>query len=179
MIVKNLEVWKGVDNSKIIATLSKDVDLASIEEKFLSGKKLDLQIKEFKKNRTKNSNSYAWTLMNKLAMVLSEKKERPITAVEIYRQYVKDFGIFEIVPLKNEAIDKWVEIWESRGIGWVCEKQDSKLEGFTNAVSYYGSSVYNRAEMGRLIEAIVADCKAVGIQTLTPTELEEINKRWG
>ena len=43
---------------------------------------------------------------------------------------------------------------------------------------YRGSSVYDNAQMSRLIENIVQDCKAVGIETLTPSELERLKEGW-
>ena len=33
--------------------------------------------------------------------------------------------------------------------------------------------------MTRLIEAVVTDCKALDIETLTPDEIAELNARWG
>lgn len=39
---------------------------------------------------------------------------------------------------------------------------------------FYGSSVYTRGEMARLIDAVVADCKEQGIDTRTPEELAKM-----
>lgn len=39
---------------------------------------------------------------------------------------------------------------------------------------YYGSSTYDGAQMARLIDNIVQDCKAVGIETMTPDELARL-----
>jgi hypothetical protein len=33
--------------------------------------------------------------------------------------------------------------------------------------------------MSRLIDAVVEDCKAVGIETMTPAELDALVSRWG
>ena len=43
-----------------------------------------------------------------------------------------------------------------------------------NVVFSYGSSTYDTAQMSRLIDNIVQDCKAVGIETLTPSELAKL-----
>ncbi|MEF9865506.1 MAG: hypothetical protein RR814_03615, partial [Oscillospiraceae bacterium] len=61
---------------------------------------------------------------------------------------------------------------------WTSETTDSKLEGCTNVILYYGSSVYDTAQMARLIDNIVQDCKAVGIETKTPEELQILKERW-
>lgn len=45
-------------------------------------------------------------------------------------------------------------------------------------ILYYGSSTYDMAQMSRLINLIVEDCKAQGIETMTPYELDALIGRW-
>lgn len=135
----------------------------------------DLEIK-FQKKRHKRSadaNAYLWVLIDKLAEKLNLTKE------EVYRHYIKDVGVFETVPIKNIAVETWIKNWESKGLGWVCESLGtSKLEGYTNIVSYYGSSVYDTKQMARLINSIVEDCKTQGIATLPDEELQVLVNEW-
>lgn len=42
-----------------------------------------------------------------------------------------------------------------------------------------GSSDYDTAQMSRLIEIIIQECKAQGVETLPPRELDAIVSRWG
>ena len=44
-------------------------------------------------------------------------------------------------------------------------------------VLYYGSSVYDTKQMSALIDHIVQDCKALGIETKTPAEIMLLNER--
>lgn len=78
----------------------------------------------------------------------------------------------------DKAVDKLRSAWEKNGLGWQAETFDSKLDGCTNAVLYYGSSAYDKAQMARLIDNIVQDCKAVGIETLTPEQLDKLKESW-
>ena len=55
----------------------------------------------------------------------------------------------------------------------------SKIKGCVNVTVWYGSSVYDTKQMSRLIDAIVQDCKAAGIETMTPAELDALVSRWG
>lgn len=55
----------------------------------------------------------------------------------------------------------------------------SKLKGCVNVTVWYGSSVYDTEQMARLIDAIVQDCRDVGIETMTPRELDALVSRWG
>ena len=76
-----------------------------------------------------------------------------------------------MVPIKAEAADRFERIWEGRGLGWACERIDSKLEGFVNIIAYYGSSTYDSKEMARLIDSVVRDCEEQGIQTMSVRDI--------
>ena len=64
------------------------------------------------------------------------------------------------------------------GLGWVTETIPSKLDGFTNVLAYYGSSMYNTAEMSKLIDLIVQECQQLGIETKNPKELQSLLESW-
>lgn len=160
--------FKKSDCIKVIAELASYID--SLDDK----KAYVLTVKEKKNRRSLDANAYAWVLLDKLA----EKLRIPKT--EIYKQYIKEIGgNSETVCAVNRAVDDLCEAWESKGIGWQTDRLQSKLEGCTNVVLYYGSSVYDSKQMSRLIELIVQDCKANGIETLTPHELEMLCEKWG
>ena len=113
-----------------------------------------------------SQNSYLWVLLNELAIKLNSTKE------EIYREFIKDYGICVPVPIKNDAVESFIDKWSKNGIGWFCQDLgESKLDGFTKLMAYYGSSTYNTKEMSRLIDAVVDACKDNGIETLTPDEI--------
>ena len=54
----------------------------------------------------------------------------------------------------------------------------SKLPGCTNVILYYGSSSYDTEQMSSLIDLLVDDCKAQGIETATPDELARYKEEW-
>lgn len=144
-------------------------------------KKYAVEIKEYRQRRSLDANAYLWTLLGKLAAKLSVQG-RPgqpgvvITPEEIYRDAIRDVGDnYEVMPVRNDALDRWKSIWQKNGLGWVCEEiGPSKLPGYTNVRNFYGSSAYDTAQMSRLIEIIVAECKAQGIETMTPEELASL-----
>lgn len=138
------------------------------------GKKYQAELKEFRKKRSLDANAYFWTLCGNLSAKLGISKEI------IYRQYIKDVGDnYTIVPIRNDAVDKWIKNWQEKGLGWVCEIiGESKLEGYTNIITYYGSSTYDSAQMSRLISLVVEDCKEQGIETMTPQELSLLLEGW-
>jgi hypothetical protein len=136
--------------------------------------KLSIEVKPFRKRRSLDANAYAWTLIDKLAEKLDETKEN------VYRQYIRSIGgNSEIVCVKDNAVDRLCEGWRRNGIGWQTETFDSKLNGCTNVILYYGSSVYDSKQMARLLDLIIADCKAQGIPTETPAEIAKMKALWG
>lgn len=130
------------------------------------------EVKEYKQKRSLDSNAYAWVLLGKLQDKLNIPKE------ELYRNLIKDIGSYEIVPVKNEAVEKFRQAWSKNGLGWITETVKSKLDGFTNVLTYYGSSSYNTSEMTRLIELLVQECKEQGIETKTPAEIKSLLDSW-
>lgn len=134
------------------------------------GKSYTVEIKEKKQKRSREANAYAWTLLDKLAAKLHIPKE------DIYRDIIKNIGgNNETVCVQNKAVERLCEGWKRNGIGWVFDTFESKIEGCTNVILYYGSSTYDSAQMHRLIDLIVQECKQQNIETLTPEELARLN----
>ena len=133
-------------------------------------KKYAVEIKEYRPRRTNDANAYLWTLLGKLSAALHIPPE------EIYREAIRDVGgNYEVTPIRDDALEKWRSIWQGNGLGWVCEEiGPSKLPGYTNVRNFYGSSTYDTDQMSRLIEIVVRDCKAQGIETMTPEELASL-----
>lgn len=91
---------------------------------FNQNKEKKFEIKEYKQKRSLDSNAYAWTLLGKLQDKLHIPKE------DIYRDLIKNIGSYEIVPVKDEAVERFRQAWSNHGLGWVTETMKSKLERF-------------------------------------------------
>lgn len=127
----------------------------------------EFSIEKVKKHRSNDANRYFWELVGQLSAKVNIPPE------EIYRTFIKDVGgNYEVVPIKEEAVDTWLKNWRAKGIGWQSEIiGDSKLRGYKNVICYYGSSTYDTKQMARLIDLCVTECKTQGIETMTPSEL--------
>ncbi len=136
--------------------------------------KLSIEIKPFRPRRSLDFNAYAWVLLDKLSEKLNIPKE------ELYREYIRNIGgVSETVCVQDKAVDKLCEAWISKGIGWQTETFPSKLDGCTNVILYYGSSTYDTAQMSRLLDLIIQDCKQLGIPTETPDMIARMKSLWG
>lgn len=135
----------------------------------LNGKPVSIKVTKQKKKRSLDSNAYFWILVDKLSQKLNIPKE------DVYRNAIRNIGgVSETVCVRNDAVEKLCAGWSKNGLGWSTDTMPSKIEGCTNVVLYYGSSTYNQEQMTRLIDNIVQDCKAVGIETLSPLELARL-----
>lgn len=132
-----------------------------------------LELKQHRERRSLDANSYCWVLIGKLAAALNQPKE------QIYRELIRDIGDnFETVCVKSDALESLCTCWGKHGLGWITERFPSKIPGCSNVNLYYGSSEYDTKQMSRLINAVIAECKAAGIQTETPEELARLKEEW-
>ena len=104
-----------------------------------------------------------WVLCQKIAEELS--KNGITTKEDVYREAIRKASIRPfVVPVKNEAVEHWQDIWSDKGIGWVTENWGAaKTPGYTLIASYPGSSTFDTAEMARLIDFLIDECKQLNI----------------
>lgn len=132
------------------------------------------EVKEQHKKRSLDANAYFWVLADKLAEATRISKE------DIYRHAIREIGgNSTTVCVRDMAAEKLCQAWEKNGLGWLADTFPSKLPGCVNVTLYYGSSTYDTKQMSRLIDNIVQDCQAVGIETLTPDKLALLVEDWG
>lgn len=139
----------------------------------LHGETLTIKLAKHRKKRSLDANAYCWVLIGKLA------KATGIPKNEIYRATIREIGgNSEIVCVLDKAVDKLRAGWERNGVGWVTETMPSKIEGCTNVILYYGSSVYDTAQMSRLIDLLIDECKTNGVEYLPPDKLSAMLEEW-
>lgn len=132
------------------------------------------EVKEQHKKRSLDANAYFWVLADKLAEATRISKE------DVYRHAIREIGgNSTTVCVRDMAAEKLCQGWEKNGLGWLSDTFPSKLPGCVNVTLYYGSSTYDTKQMSRLIDNIVQDCQAVGIETLTPDKLALLVEEWG
>lgn len=169
-IINDISIDLNTRKPKISLLL--DTNEISIVEELKNENKLNVELKKYRKKRSLDCNAYMWVLISKIQEKLNIAKEY------IYRDAIKNIGVYEVIPVKDEAVERFIEAWKRNGLGWICETTKSKLEGFTNVIAYYGSSTYNTKEMSRLVDLIVQECKELNIETMTPEQLSVLKEEW-
>lgn len=167
----------GIDlkTRKTKVTLLLDTKQPEVIEE-LQQKKLDVEIKKYRKKRSLTANAYFWKLLSEY----SEAKE--IDTIEEYKERVKRLGIFRISRVEAKDVETYKKSWENWGTAWFCEVYDTEYLGdieFKILHLYYGSSSFNSRQMSRLINDLIEDCKQVGIETKPQAEIDSLLRSWG
>lgn len=133
---------------------------------------IKVEIKKYRDKRSLEANAYAWQLMDKIA------EETGIDKTTIYRNAIKEIGgVSDIIAVTDNAVDKFRANWSEQGLGNQTDIVGSR-EGYKLVKVYYGSSTYNTKQMSALIDSLVQDAQALGIETATPDQLARMKSLW-
>ncbi len=134
-----------------------------------------IKIDKHRNKRSKDANAMMWAICRDIGEALH------IPDREVYRKAIRDIGVYDTVPIKEERIEALERIWGAHGIGWFIEVEDKcKLPGFKRVRMYYGSSAYDSREMSALIDYLLDDAKQAGVVLkASPSEIAEAKRRWG
>ena len=117
------------------------------------------ELKPYRFKRGNKANSYLWVLCKKIADIVGNTKE------DVYKDLIKRVGTFEIVSIKSEAVEKFMNNWQLRGLGWLAEKTGCFNDSYEEVVVYYGSSSYDSREMWILINELINEAQELDIDT--------------
>ena len=133
--------------------------------------KLSIETKKYRQKRSLDANAYCWVLCSKIAELHDTSKD------EVYEEMLQKYGYFYkdehgyiTVTVKNE-----VDMSKIKG-HWKFYSGNGEFSAY---LMIKGSSEYDSGEMAKFIDRIVDEAKELGIETLTPRELEEMKVRWG
>lgn len=119
----------------------------------------NFEVSKPSKRKTLDQNAYLWVLCDRIAERIHTTKE------EVYRGVIRDVGIHDILCIQDIALERFLDNWSKKGLGWFCETTASQRPKCTNVIVYYGTSCYDREQMSRVIEEIVNEAKQLGIST--------------
>ena len=121
------------------------------------------EVKEYHPKRSLNANAYAWALIGQIADVLRKSKE------EVYFEMLKSYGQSEFVSVRSDIdVKGYFKYYEEYGKGHVEGRE------FTHYKVYKGSSEFDSREMAILLDGIIQEAKAQGIETITPAEKQRM-----
>ena len=170
----NIETLRSPLGVMVVIPAPHDNDLSKIT----TDKEYTVEIKQKTKSRSLNSNSYAWVLCQRIALELS--KNGYTSKEDVYRKAIKECGHFTYVPVREDAVERYIQIWQAHGIGWIAEDagECKNLHGYHNIMCYHGSSVYTTVEMKRLIDCLVDECNQLGITLEDGEYIKSLVREW-
>lgn len=126
-----------------------------------------VDIHEPKEKRSLNANSYAWVLITKLANFMRLSKD------EVYLMMLERYGQSQVISVLSEVnINGFIKYYRSMG------RHYQNGRDYTVCKIIKGSSEYDTQEMSVFIDGIVSECQDLGIETMTPEELENLKSQW-
>lgn len=170
----NIDILRSPLGVMVVIPAPQDNDLAKLDKE----KEYVIEIKKKSKLRSMNANAYCWVLCQKIAEVMSNHSY--MSKEDVYRKAIKDCSHFTYVPVREDAIERYIQIWQSHGLGWIAEDagECKSIKGYHNIMCYHGSSVYNTKEMARLIDCLTDECEQLGIK-LEPSEyIQSLIEGW-
>lgn len=122
--------------------------------------------------RSLDANRYAWVLCDKISQTIGLTKE------EVYRNAVIDVGRYITVHVDQKDLPRFKKQWEGQGLGYQVQTVGS-TPAYTIVNAYYGSHLYDSAEMARLIDYLCEDARSLDIETMPEEELRSLLSSWG
>lgn len=159
--------------------LKEQADILSVQNELmnilpeLQNKPYVCEIKRYREVRSKDANSYFHVLVEKIAKKLNRSAEEIKIELNLdYGTIARDEDTDVVVgfkALKGIPVSQFVKY--AKPIGECVE--NGKV--FTKYLVYKETHKLNSKEMSELIAGVVEEAKDLGIETLTPAELEMLN----
>lgn len=156
---------------KLVFEVDNVPDIEDIKEGTLS-----IRAVKYREKRSTDANAYFHVLVDKLRQVLR------ISFAACKNYLITSYGQVEYIGdtqviIKTNLPPYKMEQHETLHCKAVRVDVQNDTEVWFYRV-YRGSHTYTTAEMSILIDGTVEECKAQGIETLSPDKLEELKKAW-
>lgn len=139
---------------------------------------IDVQIKKARAKRSKTANDFCWAMCTDIGNAMKP----PLPKEMVYRQAIRDVGVYKKAPVRPELVQDWCETWGSRGTGWFAEVVDDvMLEGrlYKLVFFYCGTSTYNTEQMSRVIDYLKQDMESMDLPIpISKAEEERLLAKW-
>lgn len=171
----------GIDykTRKTIVSFVVDSKAENVEK--LMGKKLSLDVKQYREKRSLDANAYYWQLLTKVAEAV--KVSKPFAHNQFLRRYgqieqLDGKAVYVVIPDTEESENRVgeAETYHLKPTSEVKEGRDGQM--YRTYMMLRGSSDYDTKEMSELISGLVSEAKDLGIETLPPDEINRMMEMW-
>lgn len=134
-------------NQTLTITVPPDVEMGSFSGEY------DVEIKKHRNKRSLNANALCWKCINSIAEILETSNE------EIYLEMLERYGVQKYIVVRPETVESikgFFRAVHEMGSVYVGDKRGVQLR------CVVGSSQYDTAQMARLLDGIISECKEIG-----------------
>lgn len=143
----------------------------------LVGSCISAEIKKWRKRRSRDANAYYWELVGKLA------KHFDLDNIQLHNTMLRRYSepwCSEDGELQTWFIPTDVDIDHFENMHFGVMETGIKMQDQTYVKVYLllPSHLMDSKQMSRLIDGVAGECKAAGIETIPPDELERMLNSW-
>lgn len=171
--VKLVAVWPDFVSKKTNITLEFEGLPPEGMETAFQDTVLKMTLVKYRQKRSLDANAYYWKLVTEIAEAVKSSK------TEVHNQLLSDYGQLEMADgsvvsvMLKEEID-WKKVTQLHLRPTVNVMENSKGTLFRCYLVVRGSHTYDSREMSVLIKGAAEEARQLGIETLTPDELQRI-----
>ena len=165
------------DMGRVTMTFETGADPADIEK--YKDVDVDLEVKKHREHRSLNANRCLWACITDLAGKIG------VTNWDMYLMELDSYGQSVNVRVREDALPELKAHWRETmitGEEKVKETVKDEVSGYPVEIEvtyyyvncYYGSHEYNTAEFARLLDGVIKDMKAQGLDTPPSEDMQRM-----
>ena len=165
-------VARDLSSGRLLVTFSIDANDIELPEGLL-----DITAEKHRKKRSLNANSYFHVLVQKIASAIGASN------TEVKNRLIRDYGAFDYIDgsiptirmnavFEDDMLKREDMHFKPIGREWANDREQVIF------ALMRGSHTYDTEEMARLIDGTVSEAKELGIETITPEQIERMKAAW-
>lgn len=128
---------------------------------------LRVTVRKWRERRSLDANGYMWALIEQIALETGSTKD------EVYENFIREYGFLDedengyiTITLRSDIdIDRLPGHWRT----YATDNPDWRV-----CRAIRGTSTYDTKEMSYFLDRVIEAAKELGIETMTPEEIERI-----
>lgn len=162
------DMFRGMDG-RFTISLNINEEPGDIES--LRDKRLRIKITQDRKHRSLDANALLWHCLGQMAKAFTP----PLDKWEMYLEELRKYGKYSYVLMDEKAVESFKQMWrETEVVGEV----DVNGRKAIQLLCFYGSSTYNTKEFSVLLDGVIEDMKALGLQPPIQRDIRSALEEW-
>ena len=175
--IKDIEwMTDSKGNMKLILSVTRDCNyivkewMAKADEIIKKGKLIACELKQFRSSRSLDANAAMWAMLGEMAQKLGTTKD------ELYIEMLDRYGVYTHIVVKPNVVDRVKQEWRT-----IRELGEVTINGKTGIQlqCYFGSHSYDSKEFSVLLDGIIEEGRAIGVDFISRADRQRMIDEWG